>query len=208
MAEPQPRMLSLRAKRMYAQETINLALAYPYLAPILDEYVFTPYWHADLKAQIVIFSTSLIHLGLRKLYPDAIAHAIFLALKYDFALGLEDDQLIEIETLDDCVANVLLLEYAKRNARKKVIKAVTARANELEQADPREKDRHWLLIYQVWSEKDLKGNGQGFLAELKGMGFQFFSRPQLPQETAVGDMEGGVAPAEIAANPIKAKDEA
>lgn len=73
MAEPQPRMLSLRAKRMYAQETINLALAYPYLAPILDEYVFTPYWHADLKAQIVIFSTSLIHLGLRKLYPDAIA---------------------------------------------------------------------------------------------------------------------------------------
>lgn len=207
MAEPQPRMLSLRAKRMYAQETINLGLAYPYLASILDEYVFTPYWHADLKDKIAIFSTSLIQIGLRKLYPDAIAHAIFLALKYDFALMLDDDQLIDIVTLDDCVANVLLLEYAKRHDRIQVKKAVTGRANELKKADPREKDKHWLLIYQVWSEKDLKGNGQGFLAKLKGVGFQFFSQPQLPQEKAVGDMDGQVATAKIGANPIKAEDE-
>src|SRR5690606_27351093 len=138
----------------------------PYLVPILDEYVFTPYWHADLKNMIGVFATSLIQLGLRKLYPDALAHAIFLALKYDFALGLEDKELIEVVALDDCVANVLLLEYAKRHDRQKVKKAVIARANELKSADQREKDKQWLLIYQVWSIKDLKGNGQGFLADL------------------------------------------
>lgn len=170
----QPRKLSVRAKRMYAQEAMNLALAYPYLAPILDDYVFTPYWHADLKDMIGVFAASLIQLGLQKLYPDAIAHAVFLALKYDFALGLEDDKLTEIVTLDDCVANVLLLEYAKRHDRKKLKKAVIARANELKSADQREKDKQWLLIYQVWSIKDLIGNGQGFLADLKSINFQFF----------------------------------
>lgn len=202
----QPRKLSVRAKRMYAQEAMNLALAYPYLAPILDEYVFTPYWHADLKNMIGVFAASLIQLGLRKLYPDAIAHAIFLALKYDFALGLKDNELIEIVALDDCVANVLLLEYAKRRKRKEVKKKVTARANELKSADQRDKDKQWLLIYQVWSIKDLKGNGQGFLADLKGINFQFFLQPQPPEEKVVADMEGEIVPAAMAANPVEAKD--
>lgn len=206
IVEPQPRKLSLRAKRMYAQEAINLALAYPYLAPILDEYVFTPYWHADLKNMIDVFAASLIQLGLQKLYPDAIAQAIFLALKYDFALGLEDKELIKIVALDDCVANVLLLEYAKRYDRSKVKKAVIARAKELKQADQREKDKQWLLIYQVWSIKDLKGNGQVFLADLKGINFQFFLQPQPLEEKVVADMEGEIVPAAMAANPVEAED--
>ena len=206
--EQQPRMLGLRAKRMYAQEAINLALAYPYLAPILDEYVFTPYWHADLKDKIAEFASAMIQLGLRKLYPDAIAHAIFLSLKYDFALGLKDDKLTEVVALDDCVANVLLLEYAKLRGRKKVKSAVTQRASELKTADQRDKDKHWLLIYQVWSKNELKGNGQDFLADLKSMGFQFFSQPKPPEEKAVGDEECETVPTEAAADPVEAKDEA
>src|SRR5690606_1971337 len=151
----QPRKLSLRAKRIYAHEAMNLALAYPYLVPILDEYGFTPYWDGDLKNVIVVFATSLVQRRLRKLYPDALGHASFRAPKYDFALGLEDKELIEVVALDDCVANLLLLEYAKRHDRQKVKKAVIARANELKSADQREKDKQWLLIYQVWSIKDL-----------------------------------------------------
>lgn len=178
--ETPPRKLSLRAKRMYAQEAMNLALAYPYLAPMLDEYVFTPYWHADLKDQITEFATALVSLGVRKLYPDAIAHALFLALKYDFVLGLKDEQLKEIVALDDCVANVLLLEYAELRGRAKVKSAVKKRANELKTADQRDKDKHWLLLYKVWSTTELKGGNQGFLADLKAKGFQFFSLPKPP----------------------------
>lgn len=204
--EPQPRKLSLRAKRMYAQEAMNLALAYPYLVPILDEYVFIPYWHADLKDMIGVFATSLIKLGLHKLYPDAIAHAIFLALKYDFALGLKDNELIQIVALDDGVANVLLLEYAKLYDREEVKKAVIARADELKEADQRDKDKQWLLIYQVWSVTDLKGNGQSFLADLKDINFEFFLQPQSPEEKVVADMEVEIVPAAMAANPVEAKD--
>ena len=205
--EPSPRKLSLRAKRMYAQEAMNLALAYPYLAPMLDQYVFTPYWHAGLKDKIAEFATALVSLGLRKLYPDAIAHAIFLALKYDFVLGLKDEQLKAVVELDDCIANVLLLEYAKLRDRTKLESAVKKRANELKTADQRDKDKHWLLIYQVWSEVELKGRNQGFLAELKGKGFQFFSVPK-HEEKKEEDVEGEATVAEVPATPAEIKDDA
>lgn len=192
--EVAPRKLGLRAKRMYAQEAMNLALSYPYLAPLLDEFVFTPYWHDGLKDKIAEFLTALVRMGLQKIYPDALSHALFLALKYDLVLDLKDDILIEIVALDDCVANVLLREYAKMRGRNKVVSAVNQRANELLTADTRDKDRHWLLIYQVWSENELKGNGQGFLAELKGKGFQFFSLPTSPEEQLPPVAESGSMP--------------
>jgi hypothetical protein len=182
----EPRKLNPRAKRMYAQEAMNLALAYPYLAPLLDEFVFDMYWHEGLKPRIADFATSLVKLGVRKLYPDSIAHALYFVLKHDLTLDLKDEALIEIVALDDCVTNVLLLEYAKRHKRAKVKSAITTRAKLLMTEDSREKDKHWLLVYQVWSKKELQGNGQGFLAKLKGAGFQFFGMPAKP-EIKVGD---------------------
>jgi hypothetical protein len=205
--EPPPRRLSLRAKRMYAQEAMNLALAYPYLAPMLDDYVFTPYWHADLKEAIAKFATALVSLGLRKLYPDAIAHALFLALKYDFVIGLKDDQLKEVVKLDDCITNVLLLEYAKLRGRSKLESAVKKRANELKAADRRDKDKHWMLIYQAWSETELKARNQEFLAELKGKGFQFFSMPKPLEEKVPPTVEPEAHATEAVVALVEAKDQ-
>ncbi len=174
---PNPRRLNVRAKRMYGQEAMNLALAFPYLAPLLDECVFIPYWHDGMHARIAGFSTALARLGANKLYSDTIAHAIFLALKYQVVLELGEAEFSSIIQLDDCVTNVLLLEYAKKQGLKKVRAAITKRSALLKADDQRERDRHWLLIYQTWSMADLKGNGQGFLAMLKGKGFQFLAMP-------------------------------
>lgn len=173
----EPRKLNGRAKRMYSQEAMNLALAFPYLAPLLDECVFTPYWHVGMQEKIADFSTALIRLGAKKIYPDAIAQALFLALKYQIALGVSEAELAGIVQLDDCVANVLLLEYAKKQGLKKVQATIKKRAAMLKVDDARERDRQWLLIYQTWSIAELKGNGQGFLAKLKGKGFEFFAMP-------------------------------
>lgn len=180
-----PRKLNPRAKRMYAQEAMNLALAYPYLAPLLDEFVFDKYWHEGLKPRIVDFATSLVKLGVRKLYPDTIAHALYFALKHDLTLDLKDEALIGIVALDDCVVNVLLLEYAKKRKRPKVKSVINKRAKDLMTEDSREKDKHWLLIYQVWSKKELEGAGQGFLAKLKSKNFEFFSMPATAGEKVV-----------------------
>ena len=173
----EPRKLNGRAKRMYSQEAMNLALAFPYLAPLLDECVFTPYWHVGMQGKIAEFSTALARLGAKKIYPDAIAHALFLALKYEVALGMSEAELTGIVQLDDCVANVLLLEYAKKQSLKKLQTSIKYRAALLKGGDGRDCDKQWLLIYQTWSIKDLNGNGQGFLAKLKRKGFEFFSMP-------------------------------
>lgn len=138
-----------------------------------------------MRPCIADFATSLVNLGVRKLYPDTIAHALYLALKHDITLDLKDDELIGILVLDDCISNVLLLEYAKRHRRSKVKSAVNKRAKDLLPEHTREKDKHWLLIYQVWSKKELEGNGQGFLASIKSKGFEFLCIPLNAQATAV-----------------------
>lgn len=184
-AKNMPRMLNTRAKRMYAQEAMNLALAYPYLAPLLDEFVFDRFWHEGLKLRIADFATSLVKLGVRKLYPDTIAHALYFTLKHDLTLNLKDEALIEIVALDDCIANVLLLEYAKKRKRPKVESAIKKRTNELKKDNARDKDKHWLLIYQVWSQKELEDNAQGFLAKLKSKSFEFFRMPEKVEAEAI-----------------------
>lgn len=192
----QPIKLNARAKRMYTQEAINLALAYPYLAPLLDEYVFERYWHEDLPTQIQAFSSQLISLGMRKLYPDTIAQAIYLALKYDFTISSGEEDLCEVVKLDDCIANVLLLEYAKKRNLATVLAAVKERADALKTAEARERDKQWLLIYQIWSVSDLKKYGQGFLGELKSKDFKFFSMPvKVPEQPLAGE---AMAPALLA----------
>ncbi len=177
-----PRKLNRRAKRLYVQEAMNLALAYPYLVPLLNEFVFDKYWHDGLQERIAEFSTSLVRLGIRKLYPDTIAHALYYALKYDIEFLLDDKVLIDVVALDDCVTNVLLFEYATQRNRNNIIKAIKKRAFEIKSEDSREKDKNWLLIYQLWSTEDLRGNGQVFLANLKAIGFKFLVVPKVEKK--------------------------
>jgi hypothetical protein len=178
LANPKsPRKLNERARRLYVLEAMNLALAYPYLAPQLDKHVFDRYGHDDLATHVAEFSSALAKMGLRKLYPDAIAHALYYVLKHGVLLSLDDNDLKEIVALDDCIANVLLLEYATQHKRTKVVSAIKKRATEIKSSDKRERDKQWLLIYQLWSAKELKDNAQAFLSELKTKDFKFLDIP-------------------------------
>ena len=172
-----PERLNLRAKRLYVQEAINLALTYPYLAPLLHEHVFKKHHYRGIKKAINSFADELLGVGLRKIYPDAIAHSLFFALLYDLTLSKPRARLAEALQMDDCVCSVLLLRYAKKKRLKTLVATVRRRANSLKGAQRREQDRQWLLIYSVWSEADLRGNGQSFLAELKKARFMFVRKP-------------------------------
>lgn len=166
-----PERLNERAKRLFTMEAVNLALAYPYLAPLLYEHVFCKHEFDGVIKIIQDFVDRLITIGIQKLYPDAIAYALHYSLKYD--VQIQDIEFKKIIDIDDCVANVLLLEYAKRHGIKKIVSAITKKADTLKGTRRREKDRYWLLIYQVWEESTLKGEGQKFLAALKRDGFAF-----------------------------------
>lgn len=168
-----PSRLNERARRLFTLEAVNLALAYPYLAPLLNEHVFAKHPHPDLVDAIAQFVDELLTIGIQRLYPDAVAHALYLSIKHGVTLMKSEAELNKVIKLDDCICDVLLLEYAKRKSLSKIRTAVKKRADNLKGLVAREQDAYWPLIYQVWPESDLRGNGQAFLADLKKTAFQF-----------------------------------
>ncbi len=168
-----PAHLNERARRLFTLEAVNLALAYPYLSPLLDEHVFARHVHPKLAPVIAQFVGELTTIGIQRIYPDAIAHALYLAIKHDVTLPQSESELNKVVKIDDCICDVLLLEYARRKSLRPISAALEKRADNLKGLDSREQDGFWLLIYQIWSEGDLRGNGQQFLADLKKARFQF-----------------------------------
>jgi hypothetical protein len=90
---------------------------------------------------------------------------------------MKEDDLLEVMTVDDCIANVLLLEYAGKQGLKKVQTAIKERAAKLKSSDSRDRDKQWLLIYQTWTENELNKYNQAFLGQLKQQGFRFIAIP-------------------------------
>lgn len=179
-----PRKLNERAKRLYVQEAMNLAFAYPYLVPVLNSEVFDRYPFKGMDTKIGSFATSLVKMGLDKLHPDTIAHAIFYVIKHSQKINLSDSELLSVVAIDDCITNVLLFEYATIHGNATVAAAIQARASILKGADQRERDKQWLLIYQQWTQVELENNGQKFLGAMKAKGVSFFTLP-LPAVPAV-----------------------
>ena len=168
-----PARLSDRAKQIFTQRAISLALIYPYLARLLGEHVFDKHSYSGIEADIQNYAELLLDLGIKKLYPDAIAHALYYSLKYGIKLRQTEDQLREIIQLDDCISNVLLWNYSRRNGLQRIQSALRRRVNRLKGMERREQDRFWLLIYEMWNEATLCGDGQTFLADLKQHRFRF-----------------------------------
>ena len=177
-----PKNLNSRAKRLFVQHVVNLALLYPYLAPLLDKHVFDKHNYDGIEKVRREFVDELLAIGIQRIYPDAIAHALYYSLKYDLQFSMSEDKLGkeitgQIIEIDDCISMVLLREYAKRHGLKSIQDAIRERANKLKGVDSREQDRFWLLIYQVWREETLRDKGQTFLADLKRERFSFVHFP-------------------------------
>lgn len=168
-----PPRLNDRAKRLFVSEVINVALSYPYLTPLLGEHVFAKHTHPGIDIAISTFATELIQIGIRRIYPDAIAHALYYAIKHNVTLNVTEAQLRRIVTIDDCICDVLLLEYATRKTATKLKQLIKKRANNLKGLDSRDQDAFWLLLYQLWSVPELKGNGHELLSDLKRQNFSF-----------------------------------
>lgn len=158
---------------MSRQEQRSQSVAYPYLASIVEESVFVKHRNSDTDDQIKALGNELIKIGIEKIHPDSIAHALYFAIERDFEINLSEDEHKAIIQIDDCLSNVLLWEYASRRSLTKVKKWLRERANNLKSQEKRDQDAQWLLVYTIWSEADLRGNGQAFLANLKNKHFDF-----------------------------------
>lgn len=179
-----PNNLNERAARLFAQEALNLAVMFPYLAPMMQEYVFEKFPKEATINRIELFGNKLLDLGIKQLHPQSIAFGIYYVLKYKGELDRDEEALQEVIKIGDCISIVMLLEYAKHHKLEKLEKAIIQHAEALKSADKREQDKQWLLIYQVWTLEELKGETQPFLAHLKEQNFNFINPERLRCQSA------------------------
>lgn len=184
-----PTDLNIRGKRLFLKEAAGLGLKFPYLASFLVKDIFPRFVYPGHKNDKIVFASALWQIGIQRIYPDAVAHALYLALEYSEVLKgkndkpfLTDEELLQTLELGDCICHVLLWEYGEKFERVKIKRKVKGRACLLKTADHRTRDQFWLLLYWLWSEEELRGSGQTFLADLKSSNFSF--KRQAPESEA------------------------
>lgn len=136
------------AKTLFFKTVLHFALIYPYLVPLLEEYVF-PSGNNDVD-KIANFSNILYSDCLEKHNYEGVVFSIYFALKYGFTISNLDCN--KAVSSNNCLFKLFSLLYFKRNNDNDAIINLTQNANELRQTDF---DRFWIFLYEILSESNL-----------------------------------------------------
>lgn len=158
--------LTDNAKEYVIKTFTSLALIYPYLVPLLDDYVYTPF----ITNQSIIdgYINKIYARYFEKKYYEAVSYALFLAVKYDIEIYRFDvHQIIEQK---DCILSLCSLIYCRYFNLKKSLKELKAFARKLKDND--EFDEYWPFTYECLTVgllagdwKDLKQENVSFLKQ-------------------------------------------
>ncbi|NOT78913.1 MAG: RNA-directed DNA polymerase [Bacteriovoracaceae bacterium] len=161
--------LNKRAKKLYTLKMMSIAKTFPYLVPLLEEFVFGVFHYPEMADDLGLFLNLAFKDSINSFMPDLAAFSIYLAITFKLKIELLERQ-ATIEAIikrDDCIEMAMLYHYLlqhKKTAFRDLIKeAATLKLK----GDPREKDRHWILLYELFSEAELLAEGVHFLAKLK-----------------------------------------
>lgn len=153
--------MTANGKAVAAKRLLHLAILYPYLLPLMEQYVFKVY-EIDTEA-IAVFTNALFQDSLRIYNLEGVCYAIYFSLIFDFdIIGINCQNLI---STGDCL--VLLfgwLYYRKRGGAE--IAAFEAEALRISTTAI---GRFWLFVYEVLGENDLNGDWQTM--KKKGVSF-------------------------------------
>lgn len=138
--------MSKNAKEYCIKTMCNLSIIFPYLVPILNEYVFEKL-NAN-RIEIERFSSELYNDSVSKFNFEGISYAIFFAIKYNFKLNLDINYIINDA---NCICKVLAFIYYKKNDDKKTIEILLEHAKSLKYESFFE---NWLFVYETLSVED------------------------------------------------------
>lgn len=136
----------------YTIKTIfHLAILYPYLIPILEDYVFIPY--SILNDEVVKFSQKIYEDGLKKRNFEETSYALYYAIKYDFTLNnIKEEDAINSS---DCIFLLLMYLYCNKHGDTPKVKELKNHARMLNR-DESDMNKFWLFVYEVLPKSDLK----------------------------------------------------
>ena len=155
------RELNKGARKYCVKMMCHLAIIYPYLIPIMDEYVFDKF-NASVY-DIEKFSKVLYKEALAKKNYEALNYAIFYAVKYNFTLSVNAKLIIDSY---NCISKLLALIYFRMNGDSESVDKLAKEAERLAECDF---DENWLFIYEAVDVSKLKDEWQS----LKNAGVSF-----------------------------------
>ena len=152
---------SKNGKLLATKRFMHLAILYPYLLPLMEEFVFEPY-KVD-KEEIKRFSDAIYQDAVKINDYESLCYAIYFAIKFDFELDAFDNDWSSVKDYvfnsKDCLLLVMSWIYfmkinrGKRDATQ--VKPFTELARKLKKTDM---DRYWLFCYEVLTYGNLAGD--------------------------------------------------
>ena len=144
--------LTSNAKQYLAKTVISLALIYPYIVPLLGEFLFDKY---NVSSSLVEHSVNLIYdTYLPKRYSDACAHALFYAVKYNVII--KNFSVDTIALANDCILSLMALIYARNIHDTIALKKLEEYAKKLKATSAFEEN--WPFTYECLTVGLLSGD--------------------------------------------------
>lgn len=145
------RELTESAKTYMEKTVFHLCLIYPYLVPLLEEYIFK--FCKTSKESIEDISKELYQTGIDNRNYEISSYAIFYAIKYDFHIS--DVNVDAIKNSDDCILLLLGFIYFQKIKDRTSSKVLKDYAKDIKKINE-DLEKYWLFVYEVLPQTDLK----------------------------------------------------
>lgn len=170
--------LSNNGKRLAAKRFMHMAVLYPYLLQLMEEYIFIPYG-VDI-GDIKKFSDTIYQEAIRLNDYESLCYAIYFAVRFGFVLdGFESDyceaQKYVIKSKDCLLLTMTWIYFMKQNHWKRdatQVKPLNKVALRLKNTDM---DRYWLFCYEALKQGSLSGQWRS----MKRAGISFIRKDML-----------------------------
>lgn len=143
--------LTNNAKEYTAKCVTSLALNYPYLVPLLDEFVYRPC--KTEKTKVEQYINLIYQKYYSKNYFEQLAYAFYYAVEYDVKIAPFDVN--EIIAKNDCILSLCCLIYCRYWKLRKSIELLKKHAKKLR--DVGELESQWPFVYECLSVGQLSG---------------------------------------------------
>lgn len=142
--------LTPNAQTYVVKSIVALSLIYPYLVPLLSEYIFKRYGVSD--DDIERYANMIFDKYFEKNNYEACAYAILFVI--DAKKEIRRINLDDIIQAKDCVLLLLSLIYCKQNNWRSGVSKLQKFAKELR--DNQEMEEYWLFVYECLGSGSLK----------------------------------------------------
>lgn len=164
--------LSGNGKNLAAKRFMHMATLYPYLLPLMEEYVFAPYGVdvSDIKALSDTIYQNAVELN----DYESLCYSIYFAVRFDFVLEKFEENYTEAQNYviesGDCLLLLMTWIYFMKqnhwNRKATQVKPLNKVAMDLKNTDM---DRFWLFCYEALAWGSL--SGQWRLMKQAGISF-------------------------------------